>query len=629
MSLVKCILTCFLFLSFTDHLIAIPEVTLVNPSSGSLNGGNVITIAGNGFIGATSVDFGGRPASSFNVLTDQLILVVVPVGTAGTVDITVTVGAQTSVKTRADFYTYTQDSWNGILSGINQDGITLFDTATNTINGFIPLPSDSLAAVITPDGKTIYAAETDQPSATVIDAATNTIITTIPTGVGTGSFDVIVNADGSRVYISNINTDFVTVVDTATNTVVANIFLAPNLGPLSITPDGKTVYVSNFVIGGVTTIDTATNTVGMSIITGITPGMISITPDGKLAYVANLGSDTVSVINIATNTVTTTIALPTGSGPYGSSILPNGKTLYVANYNNATVSVVDIATNSIVDTLFLTLNSLPFWVASTPDGKTVYVISEATDDVTPIDVATNTVGPSFAHIMGDIQDIVMSPDPAPVASFFAKGEFVGFPILFDASASISPIGTIVSYAWDFGDGITVVTNAPFINHTYTSIGNFNVTLTVMNSAGTSTSKVFSSRFISNNGGPTATLSQIVNILSLPPPPIPPLPPLPPPPFPILFPPLNVKGFQKANRFVIQTEYVNILTWEAPIQGTPPVAYHIYRDAALTQLIAVISSKHELEFKDHDRKKGKKYTYFIVSVNKAGAMSSAASITIEN
>jgi YVTN family beta-propeller protein len=352
MNLIKLIIVCFLFFICANPLIAAPVITSVTPSNGSTSGGNVITITGSGFTGATAVDFGFRPATVFNVITDNSISAIVPVGTSGTIDIKVTAASQTSANTRADFYTYTEASWKGIISGINQDAITLFDTATNTIDSTIPLPADSLAAIITPNGTTIYAPDSNQANVNVIDVATNTIIGNIPTPVaGTGAFDIIVSPDGKRVYISNISSGYVTAIDTTTNTVVADIFVAINLGPLSITPDGKTVYVSNFSLGNVTTIDTATNTVGTSIITGAIPGMIAITPDGATAYVANSGSDTVSIIDVATNVVINTIAFPPGSGPYGSFIIPNGQTLYVANVNNATVSVVDIATNSIIDTI--------------------------------------------------------------------------------------------------------------------------------------------------------------------------------------------------------------------------------------------------------------------------------------
>ena len=74
-------------------------------------------------------------------------------------------------------------------------------------------------------------------------------------------------------------------------------------------------------------------------------------------------------------------------------------------------------------------------------------------------------------------------------------------------------------------------------------------------------------------------------------------------------------------------FVNILTWEAPTAGAAPVSYRIYRDRTLTELIEVVRANKKLRFEDHDRKKGKTYSYFIVSVDQAHRRSAPASITV--
>lgn len=595
-------------LGFYNNSVASPNIESISPTNGPISGGTSITIKGSGFTGASAVTLGMRPASSFTIISDTQIQAVAPLGTAGTVDVRVTVASETSPFTRNDFYTYTQDSWNGIISGINQDAITLFDTANNTINGTIPLPADSLAAVITPDGTTIYAADDQQGLVNVIDVATHTIITTIPTPVsGPGSFDIIVSPNDQRIYVSNLLSGYVTVIDTTNNTVITEILLSPGLSSLSVTPDGSIVYVGNFGSGNITPIDTVSFTPGAGIPAGFVPGAIAITPDGTTAYATSSFTinNNITIIDVATQSVIGTIAFPAGAGPYGAFILPTGTTMYVANIENSTVSVVDLGTNTITDTINLTPGSRPFWVVATPNSKTVYVINQTTNDVTPIDVATNIAGPNFAHIPGAIQNLAMSPDPAPVASFVGSIQPPGIASTFDASASLSPIGTVVSYEWNFGDATIVTTSSPIVNHTYATTGSFNVTLRVTNSAGTSTSSVFSSQFMSNNGGPTAITSQT---------------------FPA--PPSDVTGCQQYSRFLLQADLINIITWNPPQTGTPPVAYQIYRDAALTDLIATIPTSDPLQFCDHNRLPQTTYTYYLVSVSSDGLLSSYTSVTIK-
>jgi hypothetical protein len=93
------------------------------------------------------------------------------------------------------------------------------------------------------------------------------------------------------------------------------------------------------------------------------------------------------------------------------------------------------------------------------------------------------------------------------------------------------------------------------------------------------------------------------------------------------PPTRLKGKQEANVFATQKDIVNILTWHAPTSGSPPVAYLIYRDADLTKLAATISATERLRFQDHQRKKNKTYSYFIVSVDAAGRTSFPARIIV--
>lgn len=71
----------------------------------------------------------------------------------------------------------------------------------------------------------------------------------------------------------------------------------------------------------------------------------------------------------------------------------------------------------------------------------------------------------------------------PTATFIAMPESgqVPFEVLFDASASLDPGGTIESYHWDFGDGETG--SGITSGHTYTVAGMYNVTLTVTDDAG--------------------------------------------------------------------------------------------------------------------------------------------------
>ena len=76
------------------------------------------------------------------------------------------------------------------------------------------------------------------------------------------------------------------------------------------------------------------------------------------------------------------------------------------------------------------------------------------------------------------------PNQPPQARFTTTRSLVA-PweiVAFDAESSTDPDGTIVSYAWDFGDGFT--TNGVLVRHAYVHSGRFLVVLTVVDNSHT-------------------------------------------------------------------------------------------------------------------------------------------------
>lgn len=116
---------------------------------------------------------------------------------------------------------------------------------------------------------------------------------TIPDGVTAGTqidvgdhpSDLLLSPDGARLYVTNGNDDTVSVIDTATDRVVTTIDMAPypnapkGTAPqgLAISPDGATLYVANGGNNDVAVVDTATAKVSGLIPAGWYPSALALT----------------------------------------------------------------------------------------------------------------------------------------------------------------------------------------------------------------------------------------------------------------------------------------------------------------------------------------------------------------
>jgi len=261
---------------------------------------------------------------------------------------------------------------------------------------------------------------------TVVDAATNELIATIP--VGLGPFDVVITPLGDKAYVTNQADNTVSVIDTATNTVIATVPVGIAPAGITITHDGSTVYVTNAGSNTITPIDVATNTAGAPIAGFNSPVDITISPNDSTAYVANGGNATVTPVDLATGTLGTPI--PVSVSPRSIQISPNGQRVYVVT-NSGFLNVIDTATNTVIATLALGGGALDDVVVSF-DSRRIYVSAPITNTVFVISADTNTVidtltvtepqGLAF-HPCGNI--VYIANDTGTITPLFVANDTLG------------------------------------------------------------------------------------------------------------------------------------------------------------------------------------------------------------
>lgn len=419
----------------------------------------------------------------------------------------------------ADWFAYVPNNATNTLVPIN-----LTTNTTQTSINLGGLGASNIA--ITPDGLKAYVTNNFSNDVTLVDLVTNA---TTLISVGTSPLGVAVTPDGQTVYVTNNGSHNLTLIDVATNS-TTDIDLGLDNSPfgIAITPDGTRAYIAildgaGTLANSVAILDITSSTIIGSIPTP-NPFYLAITPNGTKAYVANFFDNFVTPIDIINDIALPVI--PVGSFPFYVAITANGNTAFVTNEGDSTISPIDVATDVAGAPIPLDnppFGNAPFGIAITPDSQTGYVSNFGSDDVTPFSTITQMIAAAIPMDAGNNGPfgIAISPDQAPTAAFVSTPAPVGSPTSFDASASTSPVGTVAVYAWDFGDGNMATVFTPFIDHIYNSAGNFIVTLTVTNSAGTSTTQTFTGQTVSNNGGPSARLSQPITISSAVSPPLPP------------------------------------------------------------------------------------------------------------
>lgn len=321
----------------------------------------------------------------------------------------------------------------------------------NKVIATVTTAPDAICIAVSPDNSTVYVANGQSNSVTVIDATNNyRVKATITTGLDS-CFYLTLNASGTTLYVSNATAyGTVSVIDTTQSNypIVATLNAGRAPQGLAITPDGTELYVTDFgnpyraVPGSVSVFDIATNKLKQRIASDGAPIEVLFTNQGRQANLLNfagtgflqfidtasgkvsnsvgaagdifhpLGMVTnadatevyvtdqenyVAVCNAADGTVSRKILAAPDIGEDLSlgqpALTPDGKHLYVPySYNNRLTKPDNQVAMIDVGTgkilgKPITVGKYPYWAQASPDGKSLYVANVNAGTVTVIDIS--------------------------------------------------------------------------------------------------------------------------------------------------------------------------------------------------------------------------------------------------
>jgi large repetitive protein len=171
-----------------------PVISSITPTVGKPGGGDVVTITGSGFTGATTVSFGSTPGTGLTVNSATSITVTSPAGVAtSTVDITVTGPGGTSATTTADKFTY-----GPVVTSVSPNTGSHLGGTTVTIKGagFTGATSVQFGSTSVTTGITVNAAGTQITVKAPAGAAGSVNIT-----VTAGGFTSLASASETFTYV--------------------------------------------------------------------------------------------------------------------------------------------------------------------------------------------------------------------------------------------------------------------------------------------------------------------------------------------------------------------------------------------------------------------------------------------
>jgi len=237
------------------------------------------------------------------------------------------------------------------------NSVSVLDTATNRVVSTIEgVGRDPQQIVIHPTGKFAYVPSYDTANVHVIDLAGTRVTATIP--VGENPQSIAISPDGERVYLINLHNPQAMVIDTVTNRVIDKFTTGEGGCGIAISPDSQRLYFGGHGTGmwmgkgemnrDVRVIDAKTFAQLFQIRCGIMPIAVKFSRDGKQAYVVSHGSGELHIIDTATNKAT---SVKVGRDCRGVADSKDGKWAYVSNRGDDTVSIVDVAAKKAVATI--------------------------------------------------------------------------------------------------------------------------------------------------------------------------------------------------------------------------------------------------------------------------------------
>lgn len=268
------------------------------------------------------------------------------------------------------------------ITNADDDTVSVINLSSMMVVDTIDVGNYPTGTAVHPDGHTVYVANNQGASISVIDVGSHNVQTISPVFI---PFAIVFDPSGDFAYVTE-DAGAVRVIDASTLQIIDTIVLDPGARDIEISADGAFLYVAvlNTFDGYLAKIDTATRMVVDTVDVGTFPHGVALSTDGLFAYVTISSPSELVIVDLATFAVDDRIAV--GSWPMDMAVHPNGQTLYIANLEGDEATEVDLVSGTVSDTV--PVGEHPRGInLDLPNGR-IFVVCETTNQLDVIDVAT-------------------------------------------------------------------------------------------------------------------------------------------------------------------------------------------------------------------------------------------------
>jgi len=248
----------------------------------------------------------------------------------------------------------------------------------------LPDSSGPIALCYVPTVHKVYCCNELTDSVSVIDAATNSFIRSIP--AGDRPYAMCYNSLNDRVYVANHASNNVMVIDPATDIVVATVAVGALPNELCYNAAKNKVYSANYDGNSVSIINGATNTL-IGTVGPLAARFICSNSSGKKVFVTKLYQAYVidGVLDALVD------SFPVGELPHDIMCAPATNKLYLTDWVGPYVWVMDAGPDTLVTKVMVGANVNSDGLCYNTHNNKVYCSTWANSRVVVIDGASDTV----------------------------------------------------------------------------------------------------------------------------------------------------------------------------------------------------------------------------------------------